>query len=113
MKSKVIIVAIIGSVSFGFAYAKLRGYESPSYNQLQVFEVDSRAPSYATNVLGGVGKVNLMRRFRDEVLASNAQGKKYIELFYQLFPDAVLAMIKDARCQAPDEGCRSELRTSY
>ncbi|MFH1319120.1 MAG: S8 family peptidase [Bacteroidota bacterium] len=55
-----------------------------------------KSPSYTTKVLGGESNANILRKFRDETLAINPQGKEYIKLFYQLLPDAVLLMIKDS-----------------
>lgn len=46
--------------------------------------------------MGGESNANILRKFRDVILAGSPQGKEYIKLFYQILPDAVLLMIKDS-----------------
>lgn len=61
----------------------------------KVPEAIETMPSYLTIVLGGKNDVDILRKFRDEVLSNSSQGIEYIKIFYQFLPDAILVLIND------------------
>ena len=64
-------------------------------------EEEEPSPCPATLALKGEKEsLNLLRRFRDEVLAKDEQGEKYIQLFYHHAPEVSLLLIKNPELRA-------------
>lgn len=91
----VVILIVILFISVQVSFSKVMD-ETTKVRVQKACQTVDKSPSYTTKVLGGKRNANILRKFRDEILAINPQGKEYIKLFYQLLPDAVLVMIKNS-----------------
>ena len=89
-------VLSINNADQGFSVARAMDEKTTKLHIQEACQTADKSPSYTTKVLGGKSNANILRKFRDEILAINSQGKEYINLFYQLLPDAVLVMIKNS-----------------
>ena len=89
-------VLSINNADQGFSVARAMDEKTTKLHIQEACQTADKSPSYTTKVLGGKSNANILRKFRDEILAINPQGKEYINLFYQLLPDAVLVMIKNS-----------------
>ncbi len=84
--------------------------EGPIWHFATGEESCSQSPCPVSLVLGGEEEsLTLLRRFRDEVLAKDGQGKRYITLFYRHAPEISLLLNKDPKLKLKTIGTIKEL----
>jgi len=53
------------------------------------------SPGFVERIFGGRSGVNVLRQFRDEMLGRTAEGRAYIETFYDMLPGMALVMLRN------------------